>query len=239
MTPPVFAHGALRLYLLALLEDGPRHGYELIKALSDRFGGTYSPSPGTVYPRLAKLQDEGLVEAEPAGRRSIYRITEAGLRELDARRDELADVEQDISASVRRLADSLRDELRASMRGLRADLAATAETARQAARSVRVEARTTAKAPAQGAPPPSSARPGGPLTEALRDGFAEPSPERFSRESHGRLVEAEMLVQAFRDDLRVELRSHAAREAVTEVTLETLRTVLDQARIAVRNSLRG
>ncbi|WP_422933636.1 PadR family transcriptional regulator [Sinomonas sp. P47F7] len=237
MTPPVFAHGALRLYLLALLEDGPRHGYELIKALSDRFGGTYSPSPGTVYPRLAKLEEEGLVEAESAGRRSIYRITEAGLRELDARRDELADVEQDISASVRRLADSLRDELRASMRGLRADLAATAEGARQAARSVRVEARTTPKPPPQGASPSSSARPGEQRPEARA--FAEPSPGRFSRESQGRLVEAEMLVQSFRDDVRVELRSHAARDAVTEVTLETLRTVLDQARIAVRNSLRG
>ena len=239
MTPPVFAHGALRLYLLALLEDGPRHGYELIKALSDRFGGTYSPSPGTVYPRLAKLQEEGLVEAESAGRRSVYRITEAGRRELDARRDELADVEQDISASVRRLADSLRDELRASMRGLRADLAATAETARQAGRSVRVDARTTAKPPSAAGLPPSSARPGGDQQEARRAGFAEPSPERFSRESQSRLAEAEMLVQAFRDDLRVELRTHAARHAVTDVTLETLRTVLDQGRIAVRNSLRG
>ena len=44
---PVFAHGALRLYLLALLESGPKHGYELIKALKERFGGTYSPSAGT------------------------------------------------------------------------------------------------------------------------------------------------------------------------------------------------
>ena len=59
--PPVFAHGALRLYLLALLESGPKHGYELIKALSERFGGTYSPSAGTIYPRLGKLEEEGLV----------------------------------------------------------------------------------------------------------------------------------------------------------------------------------
>lgn len=218
MTPPVFAHGALRLYLLALLEDGPRHGYELIKLLSDRFGGTYAPSPGTVYPRLAKLLDEGLVEAESTGRRSVYSITPAGRRELDARRDELANVEQDISASVRRLADSLRDELRTSMRGLRADLAATAETARQTARTIRREARLT------------------PSTATALQGL---SPTRFSPESQGRLTEAEMLVQAFRDDLRVELRAHAAHEPVTEVTLETLRTVLEQARIAVQNSLRG
>ena len=48
MTPPVFAHGHLRLYLLSLLEDQPRHGYELIQALSERFDGTYSPSAGTI-----------------------------------------------------------------------------------------------------------------------------------------------------------------------------------------------
>ena len=48
MTPPVFSHGSLRLYLLALLDERPRHGYELIQALSERFGGTYSPSAGTI-----------------------------------------------------------------------------------------------------------------------------------------------------------------------------------------------
>jgi len=68
--PPVFAHGALRLYLLALLESGPKHGYELIKALSERFGHTYSPSAGTIYPRLGKLEEEGLVATESAGRRT-------------------------------------------------------------------------------------------------------------------------------------------------------------------------
>jgi DNA-binding PadR family transcriptional regulator len=133
--PPVFAHGALRLYLLSLLESGPKHGYELIKALSERFGGTYSPSAGTIYPRLGKLEEEGLVATESEGRRTNYRITPAGLVELNRRRDELAGVENDISASVRRLADNLREDIRANMRGLRADLAATAEAARSSARS--------------------------------------------------------------------------------------------------------
>ena len=77
--PPVFAHGALRLYLLALLESGPKHGYELIKALSERFGGTYSPSAGTIYPRLGKLEEEGLVATHTEGRRTNYSITPAGL----------------------------------------------------------------------------------------------------------------------------------------------------------------
>ncbi len=195
--PPVFAHGALRLYLLALLESGPKHGYELIKALGERFGGTYSPSAGTIYPRLGKLEDEGLVATVPEGRRTNYSITPAGLAELNRRREELAGVENDISASVRRLADNLRQDIRANMRGLRADLAATAEAARSTA----------------------------------------PASLRYSPDGERRLREAEQLVQAFRDDIRVELRRHAGAHPVTPVTLETVRTVLDQARIAIRNSL--
>ena len=58
----VFAHGALRLYMLSLLEDHPRHGYELIQLLEDRFLGMYTPSAGTIYPRLASLEEDGLVE---------------------------------------------------------------------------------------------------------------------------------------------------------------------------------
>ncbi|MDP9692656.1 UNVERIFIED_ORG: DNA-binding PadR family transcriptional regulator [Arthrobacter globiformis] len=200
--PPVFAHGALRLYLLALLEAGPKHGYELIKALSDRFGGTYSPSAGTIYPRLGKLEEEGLVATESQGRRTNYRITAAGLAELDSRRDELETVENDIAASVRRLADDLRADIRSNMRGLRADLAATAEAARTAARST------------------------------------DPAvPGRYTPEGQHMLKEAEMLLQAFRDDMRAELRLHTSARPMTPVTLETVRTVLDQARVSIRNTL--
>ncbi len=204
--PPVFAHGALRLYLLALLESGPKHGYELIKALSERFGGTYSPSAGTIYPRLGKLEEEGLVATQTEGRRTNYSITPAGLVELNSRRDELAGVENDISASVRRLADNLRQDIRVNMRGLRADLAATAEAARSAARTAGSQAGAAA----------------GP---------------RYSQEGDRRLREAEMLIQAFRDDIRVELRRHGSHHPVTPVTLATVKTVLDQARISIRNSL--
>ncbi|NUT70075.1 PadR family transcriptional regulator [Pseudarthrobacter sp. C4D7] len=132
---PVFAHGALRLYLLFLLESGPKHGYELIKALKDRFGGTYSPSAGTVYPRLGKLEEDGLVATEPAGRRTNYRITAAGIAELDRRREDLAGIENDIAASVQRLSGALRQDIRKSVRELRTDLAAAAEAARTAALS--------------------------------------------------------------------------------------------------------
>ncbi|WP_142064573.1 PadR family transcriptional regulator [Pseudarthrobacter sp. B4EP4b] len=203
--PAVFAHGALRLYLLALLESGPKHGYELIKALKERFGGTYSPSAGTIYPRLGKLEEEGLVVTETSGRRTNYRITPAGLAELNLRREELAGVEKEISASVRRLADNLREDIRSNMRGLRADLAATAEAARAGAASA---AFTALK--------------GGPASD-----------------SKGSLKEAELMLQAFRDDLRAELRVQAGKQPLSPVVLETLRTVLEQAGIAIRNSLRN
>ena len=211
--PPVFAHGALRLYLLALLESGPKHGYELIKALSDRFGGTYSPSAGTIYPRLGKLEEEGLVATESQGRRTNYRITAAGLAELNSRRGEVETVENDIAASVRRLADDLRADIRSNMRGLRADLAATAEAARTAARSAEA----------------TSARTAGRAAPAGRVHYT-PDGQRM-------LKEAEMLLQAFRDDMRAELRLHTSARPMTPVALDAVRTVLDQARTAIRNSL--
>ena len=95
---------------------------------------------GAVYATLDRLCADGYVSvhAEQAGNRPtrrVYSITPAGLTELKSRRDELAGVENDISASVRRLADNLRQDIRVNMRGLRADLAATAEAARTSARS--------------------------------------------------------------------------------------------------------
>ena len=82
---PVFSHGDLRLYLLSLLDEGPRHGYDIMQALSDRTGGTYTPSAGTIYPRLAKLEEEGLVTKTVDGRKTVYEITDAGRAEVAAR----------------------------------------------------------------------------------------------------------------------------------------------------------
>ena len=137
MTPPVFAHGHLRLYLLSLLaeSDSGMHGYELIQALSDRFGGTYIPSAGTIYPRLAKLEDEGLVTKAADGRKTVYAITDAGRAELASRESELDGIENDVTDSVRRLADEVRSSVNDAMRTLRADLAAAARDARTEARS--------------------------------------------------------------------------------------------------------
>src|SRR3954449_13151426 len=97
---PVFGHGRLRLYLLKLLEESPRHGYEVIRLLRDRFMGVYSPSPGTIYPRLARLQEEGLVTHDGVGGRQVYRITADGREQLRSRSAELDELEEELSASV-------------------------------------------------------------------------------------------------------------------------------------------
>jgi DNA-binding PadR family transcriptional regulator len=135
MTPPVFAHGNLRLYLLSLLAEHPRHGYELITALSEQFGGTDSPSAGTIYPRLATLEEEGLVTKETDGRKSVYSITDAGRAELAAREHELDAIEDDVTDSGRRLADEVRAGVSDAMKSLRADLASAARDAKRSGRS--------------------------------------------------------------------------------------------------------
>lgn len=140
MSPPVFAHGHLRLYLLRLLVDRPMHGYEIIQALSDQSGGTYQPSAGTIYPRLGKLEEEGLVTKEADGRKTVYAITDAGRAELTAREPELDGIETEFTDSVRRLADEVRASVNDAMRTLRADLAAAAREARTEAQAAAREA---------------------------------------------------------------------------------------------------
>jgi len=82
-----FGHGDLRVVLLALLEQQSMHGYELIKALEERTGGAYRPSPGVIYPTLAMLEDEGLIrQAEGEAGRKNFAITDAGRAELERER---------------------------------------------------------------------------------------------------------------------------------------------------------
>ena len=132
---PVFGHGRLRLYLLKLLDESPRHGYEIIQQLRERFAGLYAPSAGTVYPRLARLESEGLVRHETDGGRKVYQITDAGRAELVARATELEALESEIRDSVNDLAEGIRDEVRESARTVREQLEAEArEATMQAAR---------------------------------------------------------------------------------------------------------
>jgi len=141
---PVFAHGHLRLYLLSLIGERPMHGYELIQELGDRFGGTYIPSAGTIYPRLAKLQAEGLIANEADGRKTVYTITDAGRAELLARAPELDLIETGVTDNVRHLADQVRLEVNGAMKTLRADLAVAAREAKQNAREGKRTERKTA-----------------------------------------------------------------------------------------------
>lgn len=131
---PVFRHGRLRLYLLKLLDEEPRHGYDIIRLLEDRFIGTYSPSAGTIYPRLQRLEAEGLVAHEIKDGRKVYRLTEAGAAELRARAGELADLEADIGRNVHDLAGEIRAEVRGSVRDVKDEL-------KQAAREIRRQQR--------------------------------------------------------------------------------------------------
>ena len=128
---PVFGHGRMRLYLLKLLDESPRHGYDVIRELEDRFMGLYSPSAGTVYPRLARLESEGLVTHEVSEGRKVYHITDAGRAELEGRRGDLDDLEQEIAGSVRDLATEIRSEVKGSVRELQAELKAASRDVRR------------------------------------------------------------------------------------------------------------
>ena len=131
---PVFSHGMLRLYLLKLLDESPRHGYDVIRLLEDRFMGLYAPSPGTIYPRLQRLEAEGLVTLSQEGGRKVYRITDAGREELARRRQELEELEAEIAGSVHGLARELREEVRGTVQELKQEL-------KQAAREMRRQQR--------------------------------------------------------------------------------------------------
>lgn len=144
---PVFGHGRLRLYLLKMLDDSPRHGYDMIRDLEDRFMGLYSPSAGTIYPRLARLEAEGLVTHATVDGRKVYSITDAGRRELRARSGELDDLEADIAGSVRQLAEDIRAEVHGSVRDLKAELKSAA---RQVRRQARAESRGRSAQPGWG-----------------------------------------------------------------------------------------
>src|SRR3982751_5566566 len=81
-----FAAGDLQLVLLALLNEQPRHGYELIKILEERSGGFYVPSPGVIYPALTYLEETGLADVEAEGTKKLYKITEIGKQKVQENR---------------------------------------------------------------------------------------------------------------------------------------------------------
>jgi DNA-binding PadR family transcriptional regulator len=123
---PVFRHGRLRLYLLKLLDESPRHGYEVIRLLQDRFMGIYAPSPGTIYPRLARLEEDGLVTHEEIDGKKVYSITDKGREEIRSRLGDLADLEDELTESLRDVAREISEDVRDTVRTIREELASAA-----------------------------------------------------------------------------------------------------------------
>ena len=239
----MFAHGSLRLYLLSLLAERPRHGYELIQALSDRFGGTYSPSAGTIYPRLAKLEEEGLVTKSTDGRKTVYEITDTGRAELLARDGELGAIEDEVTDSVRRLADQVRTGVNSAMKTLRADLASAA---RQARDSTRVDPRGydgTADSwdPAGSStwerPRPTPTAAEEPPAETSSTGASTASASTPRPDSTRALREADMVLNEFRQQLRADLRTQAYRSILPPDTVSSLRRQLADVRASILATL--
>jgi DNA-binding PadR family transcriptional regulator len=92
----------MKYVILKLLKDKPRHGYEVMKELEDQMHGCYSPSPGTVYPTLQWLEDEGLVVARDVAGKKVYEITDAGRAFLEEHRDMVDDIFDRVRETVDR-----------------------------------------------------------------------------------------------------------------------------------------
>ncbi len=110
----MFDPGALRLVVLGLIAEEPRHGYDIIKALESKFQGAYSPSPGAIYPMLQMMEEADLVVSVANGNKRLYSITEQGRAYLAEQAAELEKINAQIDeASVRTSGASLADEVKA------------------------------------------------------------------------------------------------------------------------------
>ena len=88
----IFDRGDLKYMILELLRDRPMHGYEVMRALEETSGGAYTASPGSVYPTLQSLEDDGYVSSEEADGRKVYTITEEGREFLDSNQDRVEQI---------------------------------------------------------------------------------------------------------------------------------------------------
>jgi len=103
----LFEQGDLKYVILRLLEEKPRHGYEIIKELEGRFGGSYAPSPGTVYPTLTMLEDMGYARVVPEeGGKKIYEITDEGRKHLAEHSGTVNDIFERIARFVEGFTDA-------------------------------------------------------------------------------------------------------------------------------------
>ncbi len=129
-----FEQGDLKLLVLDLIAQQPRHGYELIKAIEDDMEGAYSPSPGVVYPTLTLLEETGLVSAEAQGAKKLYTLTEEGRAYLDGAAEQVAAAKSRMDEAKRRFGPRPAAEIGRAMENLFA-----AVTLRTALRPVSTE----------------------------------------------------------------------------------------------------
>src|SRR5438270_9082175 len=116
-----FESGDMKYVILKLLAKRPMHGYEVMKALEEETHGCYKPSPGTVYPTLQWLEDEGLVSAKEVDGKKVYEITDAGSRFLEEHRDVVDDIFERVRDAVdRTLGGGMIEVTRAAARLVRA-----------------------------------------------------------------------------------------------------------------------
>ena len=227
----VFSHGRLRLYLLKLLAEGPKHGYELIRLLENQFLGLYAPSAGTIYPRLQRMEADGLVSHTAAGGRKVYEITDAGRAELTARAGELAALESEIDASVADLS-TLANEVEQGVRGSVRDLKRELREATKEARSQRPPPSYDWRTWSPPAPPPSS------WSAATRAApAAEPTaaqPEASQPGATGPAAELEQKAALLLDEVRRLARTGKASAETVRATLVVLDAALDQVRRLLR-----
>jgi len=110
-----FGAGDMKYVILKLLRDKPRHGYEVMKELEERMHGCYSPSPGTVYPTLQWLEDEGLVVARDVEGKKVYEITDTGRAFLDEHKDIVEDIFDRVTETVERTVGGSMGEVNRSL----------------------------------------------------------------------------------------------------------------------------
>ncbi|MEF2070952.1 PadR family transcriptional regulator [Consotaella aegiceratis] len=116
------AQGDLRWLTLDLIAEQPRHGYEIIKAIEEAFGGHYSPSPGVIYPTLTLLEETGLIAGETQGAKKLYSLTDEGRAELDAHAEEVKAVRERLDQARSRFGRAPAPEVMRAMQNLRAAL---------------------------------------------------------------------------------------------------------------------
>jgi DNA-binding PadR family transcriptional regulator len=135
----MFDPGALRLVVLGLIAEEPRHGYDIIKALEAKFQGAYSPSPGAIYPMLQMLEEADLVTSSANGNKRLYSITGSGGAYLAEHAAELKKINaqlNEVSAEVSGVA--LGDEVRGLKMAVFSRLRDGSLTAEQAEKALEI-----------------------------------------------------------------------------------------------------